>query len=220
MEAGMIRFHDEDAPKLPRTRTWASAVRGAGRLSALNVEVLHLAFAHLDFRSLSRPSCASRRAQELVTSLPAYQDLLRHAPKALAALSRMTILHIHSSQTLRRVLYPEQCVCCGHFDAFLFLLNCKRCCFECLSNKQALWAMPRARAATCFDTPGRELKRLPAARSLPDAYIVKYHIKRSRPQRLVSVRAAKELALKLHGGTEASLAAHLRASATAAFSAY
>lgn len=70
-----------------------------------------------------------------------------------------------------------------------------------------------------FGIPARELKRLPAARSLPGAYIVKYNIKRSRPQRLVSVRAAKELALKLHGGTEASLAAHLRAPATAAFSA-
>ncbi|KAM3441844.1 hypothetical protein NHJ13734_002675 [Beauveria thailandica] len=25
MEAGMIQIRDEDAPKLPRTRTWASA---------------------------------------------------------------------------------------------------------------------------------------------------------------------------------------------------
>ncbi|KAM3508942.1 hypothetical protein MY10362_000912, partial [Beauveria mimosiformis] len=25
METGMIQIHDEDAPKLPRTRTWASA---------------------------------------------------------------------------------------------------------------------------------------------------------------------------------------------------
>ncbi|KAK8143687.1 hypothetical protein G3M48_006867 [Beauveria asiatica] len=29
MEAGMIQIRDEDAPKLPRTRTWASALPNA-----------------------------------------------------------------------------------------------------------------------------------------------------------------------------------------------
>ncbi|XWX00853.1 hypothetical protein V2A60_008876 [Cordyceps javanica] len=70
--------------------------------------------------------------------------------------------------------------------------------------------MPRAEAAKRFDIPSKELKRLPAARSLPGRYLVMYGIKRSRPQRLVSVRAAKQLAMKVHGGTEASLAAGLR----------
>lgn len=212
MKTGMVDIRDEDVPQPlpPRVRSWASPVRGAGSFDALPVEVLHLMFEHLDFLSLSRLSRVSRRGQELVASLPAYQDLLRHAPRTLVALRAMTILHLHSAKTLRRSLYSDSCVCCGNFGAFLFLIACERCCFECLSNKQAVWAMPRAAAAQCFGIPAKDLKALPAARSVPGTYYVKYTIGRSRPQLLVSVRAAKELALTLHGGTEASLAAHLQ----------
>lgn len=210
METGMVSIFDEDAPQLQQTRPRGTAMTGTRRLNALPVEILHLILEELDFLSLSRFSRTSRRGCELATSLPAYHDLLRHAPKTLAALSKMTILHLHKSKTLRRALYSDQCVCCGNFGAFLFLITCQRCCFQCLATKQAVWAMPRAEAAKCFDIAAKEPKLLPSARSLPGGYYVKFHIERSRPQRLVSVAAAKKLALKLHGGTEASLATHLR----------
>lgn len=193
-------------------RLWATAVRGAAPFDSLPIEVLHLILEDVDFLSLSRFSRTSRRGCELVASLPAYQELHRHAPKALAALGRMTILQLHSSKTLRSSLYSDRCVCCGNFGAFLFLVTCERCCFECQYTKQALWVMPRAEAAKCFDIPAKELKMLPAARSVPGRYFVRLIIKRSKPQYLVSVRAAKKLALKLHGGTEASLATHLQQS--------
>lgn len=210
MRTGMVSIHDEDVPRLPSARLWATAVRGAGPFDSLPVEVLRLILEDVDFLSLSRFSRISRRGCELVASLPAYQELLRHAPKTLAALSRMTILHLHSSKTLWGCLYSDRCVCCGNFGAFLLLVTGERCCFECLCTKQALWVMPRAEAAKCFDIPAKELKTLPAARSVPGRYFVRFTIERSKPQYLVSVRAAKKLALELHGGTEASLATHLQ----------
>ncbi|OAA73369.1 F-box domain, cyclin-like protein [Cordyceps fumosorosea ARSEF 2679] len=210
MITGMVRIHDKDAPQTPRTRSWATTLRGASPFNKLPVELMQLILGPLDFLSLSRFSRTSRLAHEMVNSLPAYQDLLRHAPKALTALARMDMLHMHSSKALRDVLYSDRCVCCGNFGAFLFLITCQRCCYQCMDNKQALWAMPRAQAAKCFDIPTRELKLLASARSLPGTYVVQYRVRRSARQRLVSVRAAKELALKLHGSSEASLAAHLK----------
>ncbi|TQV91478.1 hypothetical protein IF1G_09977 [Cordyceps javanica] len=209
MVTGMVNIRDEDAPLRPRARSWATTRRDARPFNALPVEVLHIILGPPDFLSLPRSSRTSGRAHELVESLPAYRDLLRHVPKALAALGRMLILDIHGAQLLRATLYSERCVCCENFGASSSPITCQRACFECLAKKQAFWAMPRAEAAKCFDVPPKELKRLPAARGLPDRYLVMYGIKRSRPQRLVSGRAAEQLAMKLHGGTEASLAAGL-----------
>lgn len=83
--------------------------------------------------------------------------------------------------------------------ARLFLLSCERCCFQCLASRPALWVVPRAQAGKCFNLSARQMKDLATARSIPGKYFVTTLISRSRTQLLVSVRAAKELAIKLHG---------------------
>lgn len=63
--------------------------------------------------------------------------------------------------------------------------------------------IPLALAGDCFHLTQQDLKALPTMRSIPGRYFVQHRISRQRPIRLTSVKAAKELALKVHGSTEA-----------------
>jgi hypothetical protein len=197
-----------DAPKLPSSRRWRRVNR-LGRLDILPIELLYMILGNVDFLYLTRLVCTSRQGQNLVTSFPAYVELILHAPETLAALSKMRILRLHRASALRSALHSDECSCCGSFGAFLFLLSCERCCFECISSKQALWALPRADAGKCFNLSAKQLKALPSARNLPGKYCVLFDISRSRPLQLVSVRATKELALQVHG-SEAALMDYLQ----------
>lgn len=205
IKTGMIGV--SSAPLLPPTRQ-CQGVRSLGQLDSLPIELLHLVLDQLDFLSLARLACTTRRGQELVASLPTYHLVRRHAPQTLAALSAMSILHLHSASLLQEALHSSECSCCGNFGAFLFLMSCERCCFQCISFKPALWVLPRPDAGKCFNLSAKLLNSLPSARSLPGKYCVVFGISRARPLRLVSVRAAKKLALQVHG-SEAAVTSHV-----------
>ncbi|KAK3179360.1 hypothetical protein K4F52_009186 [Lecanicillium sp. MT-2017a] len=194
IKTGMVRV--KNCPKLTaRQQRRASSL---GRLDRLPVEVLHMVLEELDFQSLSRVSRSSWRGEEV------------HAPDALRALGQMQLLPLHSAAKLHETLRSDECVSCGGFGFFLFLINCQRSCWECLNSRQAMWVMPRNEAGRCFNLSAKQLKTLPSARSVPGKYIMRFGIIRSKPQRLVSVHAAKSLAVSVHG-SEAALTAYLEA---------
>jgi len=59
-----------------------------GVLATLPVELLQELLERCDLRTMTRFSRVCVRARSAVQSLPAYRDLMRHAPHALAALSQ------------------------------------------------------------------------------------------------------------------------------------
>ncbi|KAJ2967696.1 hypothetical protein NQ176_g9537 [Zarea fungicola] len=205
IKTGMVRV--SNVSTLPLPRQWQT-LHSLGQLDSLPTEVLQLMLDHLDFLSLARLARTARRGQELVASFPAYHLVRRHASETLAALSAMSILYLHSASLLREALHSSECSCCGNFGAFLFLLSCERCCFQCISTKPALWVLPRPDASKCFNLSAKQLKALPSARSLSGKYCVLFDISRTRPLHLVSVRAAKKLALQVHG-SEAAVTSHV-----------
>lgn len=164
----------------------------------------------LDFQSLSRVSRSSWRGEEVVASLRSYRELMQNAPDALRALGQMQLLPLHSAAKLHDTLRSDECVSCGGFGFFLFLINCQRSCWECLKSRQAMWVMPRNEAGRCFNLLAKQLKTLPSARSVPGRYLVRFEIVRSKPQRLISVHAAKSLAVRVHG-SESALTSYLEA---------
>jgi len=173
-----------------------------GNLDVLPLELLHSIFSMLDLRTLSGITRTCLRGTVVVESLPEYRDLIRHAPQAMAALGSTRLLHYHSASTLHATLLSASCSSCGEYGAFLFLPTCERCCYECLWRNQSLWVIPISEARKCFDLSVASAKELPTMRSLPGKYYVRCSISRKRQLRLVSVRAAKELAIKENKSTE------------------
>jgi hypothetical protein len=173
-----------------------------GLLNILPVELLQFTLHMLDFRSLSHLSRVSLQGNEVVRSLPAYRNLMEHAPHALAALGYTGLISLHSANALYGTLLSEQCISCGEYGAFLFLPTCERCCYECLCSNQSLWVIPTTLARKCFDLTLSQLKRLPIMRSIPGVYFVEHRISRQRQLKLTSVKAAKELGIMIHGSTE------------------
>ncbi|KAK2739864.1 hypothetical protein FQN57_006440 [Myotisia sp. PD_48] len=175
------------------------SVTPLGLLNALPIELMHYICNMLDFQSLSRLLRTSLRVRSMVESLPAYRDLMEHAPDTLTALGETQLISLHSADLLYKTLRSQHCVSCLEFGPFLFLPRCERCCHDCLRANPALWVMPIAFAKECFRFSPKEMKKLPIMRSIPGVYEVGHEISRNRQLKLVSVRAAKEMALRFHG---------------------
>lgn len=198
---GVISVDESAKPSFPEIRRKCQS--SMGFLDHLPLELLHETLNYLDLQSLSRLSRVSLYGKSVVEKLPAYRDLFLSAGHVLVALNRTKVIGFHSAATLHAALYSHRCASCGNYGAFLFLLSAERCCFACLSRNQSLWMIPRALARDCFCLTQEDLKTLPTIRSIPGTYFVRHRISRQRITRLTSAKAAKELALKVHGSTEA-----------------
>jgi len=196
---GMISIPEPAKPSAIERDPNSSSI---GLLDILPVELLQYTLHMLDFRSLSHLSRVSLQGNEVVRSLPAYRNLMKNAPHALAALGHTSLISLHSANALYGTLLSEQCISCGEYGAFLFLPTCERCCYECLCSNQSLWVIPTTLAKKCFDLTPSQLKLLPITRSIPGVYFVGHRISRQRQLKLTSVKAAKELGIKIHGSTE------------------
>ena len=172
-----------------------------GILDRLPLEILQWALNLLDFQSLSRVSRASLLAKRVIESLPSYRDLMKHAPQTLKALGLTGLVHVHSAAALHDTLQSEACVSCGEYGAFLSLLTCERCCYECLRQNHALWAIPINQAKKCFGLGFNHLRQIPILHSIPGVYSI-HRVSRRRSQRLVNVKEAKKLAIVKHGSME------------------
>ncbi|KXT08083.1 hypothetical protein AC579_10448 [Pseudocercospora musae] len=174
----------------------ASATTSLGNLDKLPLELVHWILSMLDVQTLSRITRTCMRGIAVVESLLEYRDLVRYAPQAIAALGSTKLLHRYSAHALYTALRSASCWSCGDFGPFLFLPTCDRCCYECLSRNQSLWAIPCSEAQEAFDLCAASIKNLPLLHSLPGRYHVKHSVTSKRRLQLVSVRAAKELAIK------------------------
>jgi hypothetical protein len=173
-----------------------------GVLDILPLEILQCILNTLNFVSLSHLSRVSLLGNEVVRSLPAYKQLMEHAPHALAALGRTSLLKLHSANTIYGIFLEETCVSCGNYGSFLFLITCERCCYECLWLNPSLWVTFISDATNFFDLTLSQTKSLPIMRSIPGTYNIEHRRSRRRPLELTSVKAAKELTIKVHGSAK------------------
>lgn len=191
---GMIKITTPATPSsLERSPSLTASL---GKLDDLPLELLHSIFSMLDLQTLSRITRTCMRGTATVRSLLEYRDLMRHAPRAMAALASTRLIRHYSAATLYTTLLSAACSSCGEFGPFLSLLTAERCCYECLWRNQSLWVIPISEARRCFDLSAASVKQLRAMRSLPGKYCIGFGISRMRSTRLVSVRAAKELAFE------------------------
>lgn len=214
---GMINLEEDQWAYDPELEVDETQSTPLGRLDTLPLELLHEILSMLDFKTIMNVSETCTRGLTIVRSLPAYRDLIEHAPQVLGALGWTGLIVWHSAATLHRTLQTSACVSCGEFGAFLFLPTCERCCNQCLITNPALWVISPQTAKIAFGTTNAQLKRSPVLRSLPSTYYMprevmryspEYHwmdlaISRKQRLRLVSVKAAKILALESIADEEA-----------------
>lgn len=179
---GMIRKVTPAKPSCIRRQSLQSSL---GLLDRLPAELLLLTLELLDFQSLSRMSRVSLRGKAVVEGLPAFREMMQHAPETLPALGQTRLLKYHSSSLLRQTLRSAKCASCFSFAGFLFLPTCERVCFECLHENRALWLMTRAQAKRCFRLTDKQLATIPTLYSIPGTYNVMFLISRRRMIRLV-----------------------------------
>ncbi|KAH8728358.1 F-box domain-containing protein [Phaeosphaeriaceae sp. PMI808] len=193
----------DESVKLSLSKIQREPQLSVGLLDDLPLELLHDILNYLDLQSLSQFSRVSLRGRVIAESLPAYRDLTSAAGHIFQTLSRTRVIGLHSVAALQTALRSNRCISCGQYGAFLFLLSSERCCFACLSFNQSLWLIPLPFARACFGLTRQQSKALPTMRSIPGTYFVRRSISRLRPTTLTSARAAKELAIKVHGSTDA-----------------
>ncbi|KAI3391335.1 hypothetical protein diail_7507 [Diaporthe ilicicola] len=195
----MITISDPPKPSAPLQT--GDRLSSLGVLDGLPTELLLEVLNMLDVRSLTRFLRVSHRANLILRSLPSYRQLLNHAPDALAALSRTNLIRLFSMSELHAVLQTQHCATCSNYGAFLFLPTCERCCWQCLQSRRERLVVPPAVAAKALALTQEEINRLPLISSIPGRYGVR-RLLLDTPHKLVSVKAAMELAISTYGSAE------------------
>lgn len=169
-----------------------------GQFDRLPLEILHLILNQLDLHSFAQFSRVAVRGRTTVLSLPAYQGLVRHAPQALAALRMTKLMRTHSISHLFAALKSTSCATCPAYGPYLFLPACERCCWMCHQFNPARRVVTRARARQAFALSPKQVRKLPVLFSIPGRYGIARDEVLTQHQ-LVSVSAARDLALSIHG---------------------
>lgn len=172
-----------------------------GLFDRLPLEIMHLILNQLDLLSFTQFSQVALRGRHTVLSLPAYQALVKHAPQALAALRMTELMQTHSISHLFAALTSTRCATCPAYGPYLFLPACERCCWKCHKFNPARRVITQAKAKQAFVLSQRQVRRLPVLFSIPGRYDVTREEVLKQHQ-LVSVSAARDLALSIHGSDE------------------
>ena len=102
-----------------------------------------------------------------------------HAPDALRALLSTGAANHFSVVDVKRALRRTECASCGErFGAYLYLLECRRCCWRCLSTSRELLPVVKDAVERLYAVEAWVMDALPSVRSLPGVYGPRY---RRRP---------------------------------------
>ncbi|OAA63322.1 F-box domain, cyclin-like protein [Niveomyces insectorum RCEF 264] len=121
----------------------------AGQLDRLPPELLTQVLLYTDLPSLTRFRRVSRRAMELVDSVPQYAAIIRHCPTIVRA-----ILSIQADAFGCGVLYATlcttRCSTCERFGDHLYLIDCRRVCYFCFTQRLEYLPLTMGDILRCF----------------------------------------------------------------------
>lgn len=189
-------------PPKPPVPTLANRASSLGILDRLPPEIISTFLDMLDIQSIAHFACVSFQGNTFVQLQRAYQDLVIFAPQMLLALGKTGLIDRHHIATLYAALRSEQCTTCVEYGAFLFLPTCKRCCWECLRYNPLLRALLPREAKRYFGLSKQHLQQLPVFHVIPGNYGISANPTLEQHCQLVSVQAAKDLGLTVHGSAE------------------
>ena len=162
---------DQTSSRLPTTFHMQTA--SLGRFDKLPLETTQNILSNLDLSTLTLLRSISRRTTFLVDSLPGYQKVITHSPNALRALLSTHVAQYFTANDLHNALRAQNCFLCGQFGAFLYLLECRRCCWQCLTSDEDLLPISQSSAKLTFRFDAQTGAKLPMLLNIPGSYGLK-----------------------------------------------
>lgn len=164
---------DQTSSKTPSASHMQEETASLGRFDKLPLETTQNIFSYLDLSTLTLLRFISRRTNLLVDSLLAYKEVITHCPNALRALLRTQTAQYFTATNLYDTLKAQECFICGRFGALLYLLECRRCCWGCLTSVEDLLPICKASAKFLYRFDAQTMAVIPTLFNVPGYYGLK-----------------------------------------------
>ena len=161
---------DQASSKTPSASHMRNATASLGRFDKLPVETAQNILSNLDLGTLTSLRSTSKRLNLLVDSLFPYKEVFTHAPDALRALLSTGATRYFTAVDLQNALRSQECFQCSRFGPFLYLLECRRCCWQCLISSQSLMPISKDAARLLYHLDPQTMLDLPTVLTIPGAY--------------------------------------------------
>lgn len=176
-----------------------------GMLDTLPLELLQFTLAHVDLATLTGFRRVNQRARDVVDSIHEYGIIIIHAPNVLRALIATETASYTTCKKLYDKLCSPQCDNCSEFGAHLYVLTCKRLCFECRGiahHYNPAWESSAQALYDKFRLTQEDVAGIPRMRTVPGFYSVPSLTEFSR-SRLLDFTSIRDAVIRRHG-TEAA----------------
>ncbi|KAF2871874.1 hypothetical protein BDV95DRAFT_492500 [Massariosphaeria phaeospora] len=153
----------------------------AGKLDQLPAELLIKVLLYSDVPSLTRFRRVNRRAMQLVDSVPQYAAIIKHCPNIIRAILSLQA-DAFDCNALYATLITSRCSTCERFGDHLYLIDCRRVCHFCFTQRLEYFPLTVGRASAFFTSDGAQQRHsitsrqrlrtanLPSVLSLPGRY--------------------------------------------------
>lgn len=152
--------------------------------------ILGIVVPSLDLRTLVDFMSVNRYAADLVNSLPSFRIIEQHAHYALRGILAIETGRFITCTDLFEAICTAECQQCGEFGGYLYLITCRRVCFNCLSNHWRFLPLSRLHACRRYGLSDEIVNTLPCMRPIPGIYSPKRKGFRGSPAILVDPEAA------------------------------
>jgi hypothetical protein len=186
---------------LDNGRQGRQATATLGTLEILPVELVQIVLLDLDLQSLTSLRRVNRRAMVTIDMLCQYSEIIAYASNSLRAALSINLGASISCRQLHTELCSQECIACGRFGPFLYLLTCSRVCYVCLVEDPRFLPLTPRHARIAFGLSSYETGRLPTAITLPGIYSHKSTIRRTRIA-LVDRTSSRLAGIRFHKSVE------------------
>ena len=144
----------------------------------------------------------NRQYYLLVEALPLHKSIKTQAPNLLRAVLSTRIAKSTSFQGLYHALCSSDCIQCGDFAPYIYLLTCSRVCSICMQEERSFLPIMRTGAKEKYGLNAATIATLPSMTTLPGHYM---YPSSPRYKRIVLVDslAAEQAGEVLHTSFEA-----------------
>lgn len=143
---------------------------GLGALDLLPQELLVIVLHHLDLQTLTDFRRINHQARRSVDAVPEYSLCVCHAPNAVRGMLCLGSARFNTCRGLYEKICTPNCDKCGDFGGYIYLITCRRVCFNCFTEETSYLPLLRSDVLRKFGLESKQLDDIPQIRSRPGRY--------------------------------------------------